>query len=41
MLKKELRQKYKALRNQLSEEDLEGIDLVTIGEIAASAFGWL
>ena len=27
--------------DELSEEDLEGIDLGTIGEIAASAFGWL
>ena len=26
---------------ELSEEDSEDIDLGTIGEIAASAFGWL
>ena len=26
---------------ELSEEDLEGIDLCTIGEIAAVAFGFL
>ena len=26
---------------ELSEEDSEGIDLCTIGEIAATAFGWL
>ena len=27
--------------NELSEEDSEDIDLGTIGEISASAFGWL
>jgi len=27
--------------DELSEEDSENIDLGTIGEIAASAFGWL
>ena len=27
--------------DELSEEDSEDIDLCTIGEIAASAFGWL
>lgn len=27
--------------DELSEEDSEDIDLGTIGEIAASAFGWL
>jgi hypothetical protein len=27
--------------DELSEEDSENIDLATIGEISASAFGWL
>ena len=33
MLKKELRQKYKALRNQLSEEDLEEMSLAIANKI--------
>lgn len=33
MLKKELRQKYKALRNQLSEEDLEEMSLAIANKV--------
>ena len=33
MLKKELRQKYKALRNQLSEEDLEEMSLAVANKL--------
>ena len=33
MLKKELRQKYKALRNQLSEEDLEEMSLAIANNV--------